>query len=100
MLQAIQAQLNPTLGRSFRSAEDIATDFLPYLVRMVSPDVKPVIIGGSGASTASVRKDTEKAMVKRAAEIMAEVGITMHKGKIESDSLVNRGPQWVYRMEP
>ncbi|KAL0944498.1 Chromosome transmission fidelity protein 18 [Colletotrichum truncatum] len=100
MLQAIQAQLNPTLGRSFRSAEDIATDFLPYLVRMVSPDVKPVVIGGSGVSTASVRKDTEKVMVKRAAEIMAEVGIVLHKGKIETDSLVNRGPQWVYRMEP
>ncbi|KAI8249047.1 Chromosome transmission fidelity protein 18 [Colletotrichum sp. SAR 10_77] len=100
MLQAIQAQLTPTLGRSFRSPEDVATDFLPYLVRMVSPDVKPVVIGGSGTSTASVRKDTEKAMVKRAAEIMAEVGIEMQKGKIETDSLVNRGPQWVYRMEP
>ncbi|KAF9881696.1 ATPase [Colletotrichum karsti] len=100
MLQAIQAQLNPTLGRSFRSAEDIATDFLPYLVRMVSPDVKPVVIGGSGVSTASVRKDTEKVMVKRAAEIMADVGIVMQKGKIESDSVVSRGPQWVYRMEP
>ncbi|KAF6841873.1 sister chromatid cohesion factor [Colletotrichum musicola] len=100
MLQAIQAQLTPTLGRSFRSAEDIATEFLPYLVRMVSPDVKPVVIGGSGTSTASVRRDTEKAMVKRAAEIMAEVGVVMQKGKIETDSLVNRGPQWVYRMEP
>ncbi|KAK1531415.1 ATPase [Colletotrichum paranaense] len=100
MLQAIQAQLTPTLGRSFRSAEDISTEFMPYLVRMVSPDVKPVVIGGSGISTASVRKETEKIMVKRAAEIMAEVGIEMQKGKIETDSLVNRGPQWVYRMEP
>ncbi|WQF80411.1 Putative AAA+ ATPase domain, ATPase, AAA-type, core [Colletotrichum destructivum] len=100
MLQAIQAQLTPTLGRSFRSAEDISTEFMPYLVRMVSPDVKPVVIGGSGISTASVRKETEKAMVKRAAEVMAEVGIVMQKGKIETDSLVNRGPQWVYRMEP
>ncbi|TDZ32355.1 Chromosome transmission fidelity protein 18 [Colletotrichum spinosum] len=100
MLQAIQAQLAPTLGRSFRSPEDVATDFLPYLVRMVSPDVKPVVIGGSGVSTASVRKDTEKAMVKRAAEIMAEVGVALIKGKIESDSVVNRNPQWVYRMEP
>ncbi|KAK1962559.1 ATPase [Colletotrichum sublineola] len=100
MLQAIQAQLTPTLGRSFRSAEDISTEFMPYLVRMVSPDVKPVVIGGSGASTASVRKQTEKVMVRRAAEVMAEVGIVLQKGKIETDSLVNRGPQWVYRMEP
>ncbi|KZL81712.1 chromosome transmission fidelity protein 18 [Colletotrichum incanum] len=100
MLQAIQAQLTPTLGRSFRSVEDISTEFMPYLVRMVSPDVKPVVIGGSGTSIASVRKETEKVMVKRAAEVMAEVGIVLQKGKIETDSLVNRGPQWVYRMEP
>ncbi|KAI1474034.1 hypothetical protein F4774DRAFT_355895 [Daldinia eschscholtzii] len=102
VLQAMQAQLPPTLMRSFRSPEDIATDFLPYLIRLVSPDVKPVVVGGSGdqRSTASVRKDTEKAMVKRAADVLAEVGIELQKGKIESDSPFSRGPQWVYRMEP
>lgn len=101
MLQAIQNQLAPTLMRAFRSAEDIATDFLPYLIRLVSPDVKPVVVGGSGGSgTASVRKDTEKAMVRRAADVLADVGIALQRGKIETDSIVNRGPQWVYRMEP
>ena len=100
MLQAIQAQLPPTLMRAFRSAEDVATDFIPYLIRLVSPDVKPVVVGGAGSSTASVRKDSEKVMVKRAAEVMADVGIVLHRGKIESDSVVSRGPQWVYRMEP
>ncbi|KAI1802783.1 hypothetical protein F4811DRAFT_527933 [Daldinia bambusicola] len=102
VLQAMQAQLPPTLMRSFRSPEDIAAEFLPYLIRMVSPDVKPVVVGGSGdqRSTASVRKDTEKAMVKRAADVLAEVGIELQKGKIESDSPFSRGPQWVYRMEP
>ncbi|RYO90937.1 hypothetical protein DL764_008347 [Monosporascus ibericus] len=100
MLQAIQSQLSPTLIRSFRSPEDVATDFLPYLIRMLSPDVKPVVVGGSGLGTASVRKDTEKAMVKRAANVMADVGIALQRGKIESDPNLNRGPQWVYRMEP
>lgn len=100
MLQAIQAQLPPTLMRAFRSPEDVATDFLPYLIRLVSPDVKPVVVGGGGSSTASVRKDTEKAMVKRAAEVMADVGIVLQRGKIEDDSAFSRGPQWVYRMEP
>ncbi|RYP05817.1 hypothetical protein DL765_009732 [Monosporascus sp. GIB2] len=100
MLQAIQGQLSPTLMRSFRSPEGVATDFLPYLIRMVSPDVKPVVVGGSGSGTASVRKDTEKAMVKRAANVMADVGIALQRGKIESDPNLNRGPQWVYRMEP
>ncbi|KAI1142930.1 hypothetical protein F5Y05DRAFT_366744 [Hypoxylon sp. FL0543] len=102
VLQAMQAQLPPTLMRSFRSPEDIATDFLPYLVRLLSPDVKPVVVGGSGdqKGTASVRKDTEKAMVKRAAAVLAEVGIELQRGKIESESPFSRGPQWVYRMEP
>lgn len=99
-LQAIQAQLTPTLSRSFRSAEDVATEFLPYLVRLVSPDVKPVVVGGSSGTTASVRKESERKMVKRASEVLAEVGIALQKGKIEGDMLGNRGPQFVYRMEP
>ncbi|KAM7198602.1 chromosome transmission fidelity protein 18 [Naviculisporaceae sp. PSN 640] len=104
MLQGIQAKLPPTLSRSFRSPEDVATDFLPYLVRLVSPDVKPVLIGGSdkNAAVASVRRESEKAMVKRAALVLDTVGIALHKGKIEAD--VTAGPvqrtQWVYRMEP
>ncbi|KAG8668969.1 Chromosome transmission fidelity protein 18 [Fusarium poae] len=99
-LQAIQAQLPPTLMRSFRSAEEVSAELLPYLARIVSPDVKPVVVGGSQGSTASVRKETERAMVKRAAEVLAEVGIELQKGRIESDSPVNRTPQYVYRMEP
>ncbi|KAI1124973.1 hypothetical protein F5Y10DRAFT_248244 [Nemania abortiva] len=102
MLQALQAQLPPTLMRSFRSAEDVSVEFLPYLVRMISPDVKPVVVGGSGEArgTASVRKETEKVMVQRAASVLAEVGIELQRGKIENDSPFSRGPQWVYRMEP
>jgi hypothetical protein len=105
-LQNIHAQLPPSLSRAFRSPEHIATDFLPYLVRLVSPDVKPVVLGGGGndkfSSVASVRREGEKAMVRRAALVLAEVGIALHKGKIEAD--VSAGPvsrtQWVYRMEP
>ncbi|KAK4148745.1 hypothetical protein C8A00DRAFT_38675 [Chaetomidium leptoderma] len=109
-LQGFHAQLPPTLTRAFRSPEHIATDFLPYLVRLVSPDVKPVMVGGGshdkagggGGAVASVRREGEKAMVRRAAQVLAEVGIALHKGKIEPD--VAAGPaartQWVYRMEP
>ncbi|KAJ8121563.1 hypothetical protein ONZ43_g2015 [Nemania bipapillata] len=102
MLQALQAQLPPSLMRSFRSAEDVSAEFLPYLMRMISPDVKPVVVGGSGDArgTASVRKETEKAMVLRAANVLAEVGIELQRGKIENESPFSRGPQWVYRMEP
>lgn len=103
VLQGLQSQLPPTLLRAFRSPEAIATDFLPYLVRLVAPDVKPVVVGGGTdkGSIASVRRDTEKIMVRRAAEVLAEVGIQMVKGKIEEavPSVAGR-TQWVYRMEP
>lgn len=98
-LQAMACDLSPTMMRLFRSAEDMATDLLPYLVRLVSPDVKPVVVGGSQGSTASVRKESEREMVRRAAEVLAEVGIALHRGKIESEG-PERNPQFVYRMEP
>jgi len=103
-LQGIQSQLPPHLYRSFRSPEDLATGFLPYLARLVSPDVKPVVVGGSdkSGSIASVRRETEKAMVRRAALVLAEVGIELQKGRIETDAAAGptARPQWVYRMEP
>lgn len=100
VLQAMQSQLSPSLMRSFRSAEDMATDFLPYLGRLVSPDVKPVVVGGSQGSTASVRKESEKNMVRRATEVLADMGIALIKGKIDDGPQSSRGPQFVYRMEP
>ncbi|KAK4163217.1 putative chromosome transmission fidelity protein 18 [Cladorrhinum sp. PSN259] len=103
-LYGILGQLPPSLSRAFRSPEDVATDFLPYLIRLVSPDVKPVVVGSSdskGLSVASVRREGEKVMVRRAAAVLAEVGIQLHKGKIE-DANAGPGsrPTWVYRMEP
>lgn len=103
VLQTMQAEFSPTLGRLFRSPEDLATEFVPYLVRMISPAVNPVIVGGGGSkgtSTASVRKDTEKKMVHRAAEVMAEAGIALHKGRLDAEPIPGRGPQFVYRLEP
>lgn len=99
-LQALQSQLSPTLTRSFRSPEDVATEFLPYLIRLVSPDVKPVVVGGSQGSMASVRKEGEKAMVQRASQVLAEVGVSLQRGVIEGETFGGRGPQYVYRLEP
>jgi chromosome transmission fidelity protein 18 len=98
---ALQASLNATLLRSFRSPEDIATDLLPYLVRMLTPEIKPIIVGGSGEQKgiASVRKEAEKAMVRRSADVMGAVGVIFERGKLEGD-FGNRATQWVYRMEP
>lgn len=103
VLQGIQAALPPSLHRAFRSPEHVASDFLPYLVRLVSPDVKPVVVGGGGDKfpVASVRRESERAMVRRAASVLAEVGIELVKGRIEAEEggLVGR-PTWVYRMDP
>ncbi|KAG9230624.1 hypothetical protein BJ875DRAFT_408564 [Amylocarpus encephaloides] len=98
---ALQASLNPPLLRSFRSPEDIATDLLPSLVKIVTPDVKPIIVGGSGEQKgiASVRRETEKVMVRRAVDVMGDVGVVFERGKLDGD-FGSRPTQWVYRMEP
>ncbi|RDA86815.1 hypothetical protein CP532_6377 [Ophiocordyceps camponoti-leonardi (nom. inval.)] len=97
-LQTLHGNLNPWLMRAFRSADDLASDFIPYLARILSPDVKPVVVGGSqGGSMASVRREVEKVKVKRASQVLAETGIALQRGKVESEG---RGPQYVYRMDP
>ncbi|ESZ99107.1 hypothetical protein SBOR_0517 [Sclerotinia borealis F-4128] len=104
-IQELQSQLDAKLLRSFRSCEDIAMDLLPYVVRIISPEVKPIIVGGSGETKgiASVRKDTEKRMVKRAVDVMSEIGVVFERGRLEgSDSGAGKwgASEWVYRMEP
>ncbi|KAB8301370.1 hypothetical protein EYC80_003246 [Monilinia laxa] len=104
-IQGLQAQLDAKLLRSFRSCEDIAMDLLPYVVRMISPDVKPIIVGGSGEmkGVASVRKETEKRMVKRAVDVMSEIGVVFERGRLEgNDAGAGKwgASEWVYRMEP
>jgi len=103
----LQSSLNAALLRSFRSPEDIATDLLPYLVRMLTPDVKPVVVGGSGdqRGIASVRKERERDMVRRAVDVMGGVGVIFERGRLESETGVfsktnQNQTQWVYRMEP
>ena len=100
-LLTLQTNLNAMLLRSFRSPEDIATDLLPYLVRLLTPEIKPIIVGGSGdqKGIASVRKETEKAMVKRAVDVMSGVGVIFERGKLEGN-FGYQATQWVYRMEP
>jgi chromosome transmission fidelity protein 18 len=97
----LQSNLSPMLLRSFRSPEEIATDFLPYLTKMLTPEIKPIVVGGSGEQRgiASVRKETEKAMVRRAVDVMSGVGVIFERGKLDGD-FGTRATQWVYRMEP
>lgn len=100
ILLGLQLSLSIPLLRSFRSPEDIASGLVPYLNTILSPNVKPVIVGGSGEQRGivSVRKEGERRMVERAVGVMSGVGVTFERGRTEA------GPSgvstFVYRMEP
>ena len=100
VLQSVHSSLSTPLFRSFRSLEDIATDLVPYLVRLLTPNVKPIVVGGSGEQKGivSVRKDAEKAMLERAVNVMGDVGVTFERNRV--DGGFSGSSSYVYRMEP
>jgi chromosome transmission fidelity protein 18 len=100
LLTSLQSSFSAPLLRSFRSVDEIATDLVPHVARMLMPDVKPVIVGGSGElrGTASVRKEGERNMVRRAVEVMGAMGVRFDRAKVE-DARGGYGG-FVYRMEP
>ncbi|KAL8818669.1 MAG: hypothetical protein Q9223_002742 [Gallowayella weberi] len=100
ILQAFQSSLAPPLLRCFRSIEDITTGLLPCLIRILTPDVKPVIVGGSGEQKGivSVRKGEERKMIERAVKVMPDVGVTFERSRV--DPVQGGGRDYVYRMEP
>lgn len=104
-LMGLQSTLSLPLTRIFRSPEELAIELLPYVLRMLSPDVKPVIVntgpsGSKSMATASVRKASEKALVKKAVEAMAATGVRFERSRVESEDFANRNAGWVLRMEP
>lgn len=111
-IASLQTTLSLPLARMYRSPADIATEFLPYTLRMLNPDIKPVLVHSSStgtnksAPTASVRKASEKALVTRAVEAMVATGVRFERTRVEyesgaSSAAMGRGMSgWVYRMEP
>lgn len=99
-LQAMQSSLSTPLFREFRSIEDISAEFLPYLMSILKPNVKPIVVGGSGdqRGIVSVRKQSEKAMLERAVSVMHGVGVTFERSRIEGGYA--GASSFVYRMEP
>ncbi|KAK4982822.1 Chromosome transmission fidelity protein 18 [Elasticomyces elasticus] len=108
LLQSLQSTLSLPLTRSFTSPSHLATDLLPYILRMLSPAVKPTVVGGSGTdrATASVRKASERLLVARAVEAMFAAGVRYERSRVESaefDGAVapaQGAAAWVYRMVP
>ncbi|KAI9885736.1 MAG: hypothetical protein M1823_002457 [Watsoniomyces obsoletus] len=110
ILTSLLSSFSVSLSRAFRSPEDIATEFLPYLIKLVTPDIKPVVVGGGGdqRGIASVRTDIERDLVRRAVRVMTDVGITFQRCRLENTTDLGssggggwrQGGTWVYRMEP
>ncbi|KAF2137137.1 uncharacterized protein K452DRAFT_291791 [Aplosporella prunicola CBS 121167] len=111
-LSSFQAGLSLPLTRIYRNTAEIATELLPYVLRMLGPDVKPVVINTASSSaapgdkrtnsaTASVRKASEKALVLRSVNAMAATGVRFDKSRIDFGADARSGSGgWVFRMEP
>ncbi|KAM0795747.1 P-loop containing nucleoside triphosphate hydrolase protein [Usnea florida] len=100
LLLGLQSSLSPHLLRSFRSLEDISTELLPNLIRILAPNIKPIVVGGSSdqRGVVSVRKEGEREMVQRAVGVMVAVCVTFERARVEMGQ--NGVSNYVYRMEP
>ena len=101
ILQGLQSSISIPLLRSFRSPEDISVDLLPHVTRMLTPDVRPIIVGGGGGDqrgVVSVRKESEREMIQRAVGVMGAVGVTFAQARIDAGQ--SSTSNHIYRMEP
>ncbi|KAL2784965.1 hypothetical protein BJX66DRAFT_73484 [Aspergillus keveii] len=99
ILTGFQSSFSAPLLRLFRSPNCVATELVPNIVRMLSPDVKPVVVRGSEQkNVASVRKDSERALIEAAVRVMTGLGVTFEKVRVEGEGGAYGG--WAYRMEP
>ncbi|KAF3482780.1 chromosome transmission fidelity protein 18 [Arthroderma uncinatum] len=100
ILVEFQSSLSAPLNRTFHSAETVVTELVPSLTRMLAPDIKPTLVGNSGGqgAVASVRKDSERTLLKAAVGIMHALGVTFEKTKLETEAGGHGG--FIYRMEP
>ncbi|KAF2768288.1 P-loop containing nucleoside triphosphate hydrolase protein, partial [Teratosphaeria nubilosa] len=113
LLLTLQTSLSLPLARAFPSPPTITTDLLPYLLRMLAPNIHPILLntntsGHNEESTASVRKASEQALVARAVNAMAASGLRFERTRVTPADDEGRGmwrpsssgSQWVYRLEP
>ncbi|KAK5112398.1 hypothetical protein LTR62_004361 [Meristemomyces frigidus] len=113
LLETLHSSLNLDLTRAFTSTTTLATDLLPYLLRMLAPNVTPVIIRGSSSDkdktggTASVRKASEQQLLARSVQAMLACGVKFERTRVSETEDFGNGKsswqapaQWVYRMEP
>lgn len=111
-LASLHAGLSLPLHRSFRAHPELVRELLPYVLRILAPDVRPVVVGGRAeGGVASVRREGERALVDRAVSCMVATGIKFERGRVEAgdDEGRKEGPRqlrqpqqqgWIYRMTP
>ncbi|KAH0829583.1 Chromosome transmission fidelity protein [Fonsecaea pedrosoi] len=103
LLTELQSNFSGSLLRLFSSVDDIATELIPNVGKMFAPDVKPVVIGGSGssASVASVRKESEKNCIRNAVRTMLALDVSFEKVRVEIEGGgAHSNGGYAYRMEP
>ncbi|KAJ5760038.1 hypothetical protein N7520_007194 [Penicillium odoratum] len=100
ILTGFHSSFSAPLVRLFRSPDNVIIELVPYLIRMLSPDIKPVIIRGTGESrsTATVRKESERVLVQSTVRVMGGMGVTFEQVRVENEGGSHGG--WAYRMEP
>lgn len=103
LIQTIHTGMNGgiRLHQAFKSAETVAMELAPWVSKILAPNIKPIVVGGSGpeGGVASVRREGEKKLVARGVEVMVGLGIEFERVKVEG---IGGGGNWgwVYRMEP
>lgn len=103
LLTEMQSSFSASLLRLFSSVDAIAMELVPSVGRILAPDVKPVVIGGSGgaSSIASVRKESEKQCVQSAVRAMLALDVNFEKVRLEVEGGgAHSNGGYVYRMEP
>ena len=103
MLSELQSSFSASMLRLFSSVDAIATELIPNVGKILAPDVKPVVIGGSGgsASVASVRRETEKSCVRTAVRTMLALNLSFEQIRVEIEGGgAHSNGGYVYRMEP
>ncbi|KAM5466936.1 Chromosome transmission fidelity protein 18 [Microsporum audouinii] len=100
ILVEFQSSLSAPLNRTFHSTETVVTELVPNLTRMLAPDIRPTLVGNSGGqgTVASVRKDSERVLLKAAVGVMHGLGVTFEKARVETEAGGHGG--FIYRMEP
>ncbi|KAF4550095.1 ATPase-like protein 2 [Elsinoe fawcettii] len=116
MLQTLHENLSLPLTRLYPRIEGLAVEFVPYLLRMLAPNVNPVLITsststgsgqgkGDNRTSASVRKASERLLIERSVRAMTATGCRFERHRVEMlPGQQGAGGKnvggWVYRLVP